>query len=200
MSFITPDLPYAYDALEPYIDRKTMEVHHDKHHTGYTAKLNAALEGSDYAGKSIEDLLKGLNSLPESLRTAVRNAGGGHFNHNLFWEILSPRGGGKAEGKLGDALASSFGSYDGFVKSFTDRAVGLFGSGWVWLVKDGAGTLSLEATPNQDNPLTGGKIPLLGIDLWEHAYYLKYQNRRPEYIEGFFHLINWEKVGDLYLS
>jgi superoxide dismutase, Fe-Mn family len=200
MSFLTPALPYAYDALEPYIDSKTMEVHHDKHHEGYTGKLNKALEGSDLAGRSIEDLLKGLNDLPESIRTAVRNAGGGHFNHNLFWEILSPKGGGEPKGSLGEAIKKDFGSFASFADSFSRKGAGLFGSGWVWLVKDGSSGLSIVTTANQDNPLSSGSAPVLGLDLWEHAYYLKYQNRRAEYIGNFFKLINWEKAEENFIS
>lgn len=198
MSFTTPDLPYGYDALEPYIDAKTMEIHHDKHHTGYTKKVNAALEGSEYAGKDIVTLLKDLNSLPESIQTKVRNAGGGHYNHGLFWEIMSPKGGGQPEGVLAKDIEKTFGSFDEFVKQFSTAATGRFGSGWAWLAVDGGKKLNILSTPNQDSPLTQGLTPILGLDVWEHAYYLKYQNRRPEYVEQFFNVINWNKVSENY--
>jgi Fe-Mn family superoxide dismutase len=198
MAYTTPDLPYAYDALEPYIDSLTMEIHHDKHHAGYTTKLNKALEGTEYADKPIEDLLKGLNSLPDSIRTAVRNNGGGHFNHGLFWEILSPKGGGRPDGKLAEALDSAFGDFDSFSEQFSAAAAGRFGSGWAWLAVDGDGGLKILSTPNQDSPLTDGLTPILGLDVWEHAYYLKYQNRRPDYIKSFFNLIHWDRVTELY--
>jgi Fe-Mn family superoxide dismutase len=198
MAYTTPDLPYAYDALEPYIDSLTMEIHHDKHHAGYTTKLNKALEGTEYADKPIEDLLKGLNSLPDSIRTAVRNNGGGHFNHGLFWEILSPNGGGRPDGKLAEALDSAFGDFDSFSEQFSAAAAGRFGSGWAWLAVDGDGGLKILSTPNQDSPLTDGLTPILGLDVWEHAYYLKYQNRRPDYIKSFFNLIHWDRVSELY--
>ena len=166
MAYTTPDLPYAYDALEPYIDTRTMEIHHDKHHAGYTTKLNKALEGTEYADKPIEELLKGLNSLPESIRTAVRNNGGGHYNHGLFWEILSPNGGGRPEGKLAEAMDSAFGDYDSFIEKFSAAAAGRFGSGWAWLAVDGDGGLKILSTPNQDSPLTDGLTPILGLDVW----------------------------------
>lgn len=198
MAYTTPDLPYAYDALEPYIDSLTMEIHHDKHHAGYTTKLNKALEGTEYADKPIEELLKGLNSLPENIRTAVRNNGGGHYNHGLFWEILSPNGGGRPEGKLAGVLDSTFGDFDGFSEQFSAAAAGRFGSGWAWLAVDSDGGLKILSTPNQDSPLTDGLTPILGLDVWEHAYYLKYQNRRPDYIKSFFNLIHWDRVSELY--
>jgi len=200
MPFSTIDLPYAYDALEPYIDKQTMEIHHDKHHTGYTSKLNAALEGSEFVSRPVEDLLKNLSSLPDSIQTAVRNNGGGHYNHTLFWEIMTPGGGGSAVGKLGEGINRAFGSFDGFVSSFTAAATTRFGSGWAWLVSDSRGNLSVVSTANQDNPVSDGLIPLVGLDVWEHAYYLKYQNRRPEYIENFFHVINWKKADEIYQS
>ncbi|MFP4153819.1 MAG: superoxide dismutase [Alkalispirochaeta sp.] len=193
MAFQTPDLPYAYNALEPHIDEATMRVHHDKHHVGYTTKLNAAVEGTEYEKESAESLIAKLDSLPDSIRTAVRNNGGGHVNHALFWTILSPNGGGTPGGELGDAIKSTFGSFDAFKEQFSEAAVGRFGSGWAWLVVDG-GKLAITSTPNQDNPLTEGKTPILGLDVWEHAYYLKYQNRRPEYIDAFFNVINWDQV------
>lgn len=198
MAYTTPALPYAYDALEPYIDTLTMELHHDKHHAGYTKKLNKAVEGTEYADKPIEELLKGLNSLPDDIRTAVRNNGGGHYNHGLFWEILSPNGGGRPDGKLAEAMDSAFGDFDSFTEKFSAAAAGRFGSGWAWLAVDGNGGLKILSTPNQDSPLTDGLTPILGLDVWEHAYYLKYQNRRPEYIKSFFNLINWGRVSELY--
>ncbi len=198
MTFKTPDLPYAYDALEPYIDRQTMEIHHDKHHTGYTAKLNAALEGSEYTSRPIEELLGNLDALPDKIQTAVRNNGGGHYNHALFWQWLSPEGGGQPEGKLLEGIRSAFGSFDEFKEEFSNAAATRFGSGWAWLVSDKAGVLSVMSTANQDNPISQGLTPVLGLDVWEHAYYLKFQNRRPEYIESFFNVINWKKAEELY--
>ncbi len=193
MAFSTPDLPYAYNDLEPHIDEATMKVHHDKHHVGYTTKLNAAVEGTKYADWPIEKLLSELNSLPENVRGAVRNNGGGHYNHGLFWPTLSARGGGEPSGAIGDAIKSAFGSFDDFKKQFAAAATGRFGSGWAWLVVVN-GKLEITSTPNQDNPLTDGKTPILGLDVWEHAYYLKYQNRRAEYIENWFNVINWDQV------
>ncbi len=200
MSYTTPALPYAYDALEPYIDAKTMEFHHDKHHASYTSKLNAALKESSFAGKPIEDLIRGLNGLPNDIRTAVRNNGGGHYNHALFWEWMSPGAGGKPAGKVAEKINTAFGGFDAFASEFSSAAVSQFGSGWAWLAADSEGNLKVLGTANQDNPLTQGLIPILGLDVWEHAYYLKYQNRRPEYVENFFHVINWERVNDLYLA
>lgn len=194
MAFTTPDLPYGYDALEPHIDEQTMRLHHDKHHVGYTTKLNAAVEGSEYESWNIEDLLAKLSSLPEEIRTAVRNNGGGHANHSLFWTILSPQGGGAPSGSIGEAIATAFGGYDAFVDQFSAAAAGRFGSGWAWLVVKNGGELAITSTPNQDSPLTDGQTPILGLDVWEHAYYLNYQNRRPEYISAFFKLINWAQV------
>lgn len=193
MSFTTPDLPYAYNALEPHIDEQTMRVHHDKHHAGYVAKLNAAVEGSEYAGWSIEKLLTNLGKLPESMRAAVRNNGGGHYNHSLFWPLMQANGGGAPSGELAAALTDTFGSVEDFKKQFSAAAVGRFGSGWAWLVQAGS-KLEIVSTPNQDNPISDGKRPLLGLDVWEHAYYLKYQNRRPDYIAAFFNVINWDRV------
>jgi Fe-Mn family superoxide dismutase len=194
MAFELPDLPYAKDALEPHIDAKTMELHHDKHHAGYTSKLNAALEGTDMAGKSIEDILgMGADNLP----TAVRNNGGGYANHNLFWEIMSPSGGGEPSGELADAINSAFGSFDSFKEKFAAAAAGRFGSGWAWLIVDG-GNLDITSTPNQDTPLMEGKTPILGLDVWEHAYYLNYQNRRPDYISAFWNVVDWNKVAEKY--
>ncbi len=194
MAFQTPDLPYAYDALEPHIDEATMRVHHDKHHVAYTTKLNNAVEGTDFAGKTAEELLQDLDALPENIRTAVRNNGGGHVNHNLFWTIMGPHGGGEPDGVLAQEINDSFGSYEGFKDQFTQAATGRFGSGWAWLVVGKDGKLAITSTPNQDTPLSEGLAPILGLDVWEHAYYLKYQNRRPEYIEAFFNDIDWTAV------
>lgn len=193
MAFTTPDLPYAYNALEPHIDEATMRVHHDKHHVAYTTKLNAAIEGTEYAKWSIEDIVKKLNQLPEAIRGAVRNNGGGHLNHTMFWNLLSASGGGTPTGALAEAINAAFGSFDAFKKAFSDAAANRFGSGWAWLVVAG-GKLEVTSTANQDNPLTEGKTPILGLDVWEHAYYLKYQNRRPEYIEAFFKVVDWAAV------
>ena len=194
MAHSLPDLPYALDALEPHIDARTMEIHHGKHHKAYVDKLNAALEKHpDLAQKSIEDLIRDLAGVPEDIRTGVRNNGGGHVNHSLFWTIMSPNGGGEPSGKLAEALGSAFGDFAGFKQQLSDAAAGRFGSGWAWLVADGA-SLAITSTPNQDNPLTDGKTPILGLDVWEHAYYLKYQNRRPEYIAAWWNVVNWEQV------
>jgi Fe-Mn family superoxide dismutase len=196
MSHQLPELSYAYTALEPYIDAKTMEIHHTKHHKAYIDKLNAALEGhADLQNKSVEDLLRNLNAVPESIRTAVRNHGGGHFNHSFFWPMLRKET--KFSGKLADAINSRFGGFDKFKDQFSNAAATLFGSGWAWLVW-GNNELQIMATPNQDNPISQGKTPILGIDVWEHAYYLKYQNRRPEYISAFFNVINWDKVNEYF--
>lgn len=200
MAFTLPDLPYAFNALEPHIDAKTMEIHHGKHHAGYVAKLNGAIEGTDLADKSIKDLISNLKSVPEDKRGAVRNNGGGHYNHSLFWQILSPSGG-SPSGDLAAAIDKEFGSLDGFKEKFSNAAATRFGSGWAWLcVKDGG--LCVCSTPNQDNPIMDvaecSGTPILGLDVWEHAYYLNYQNRRPDYIAAFFNVINWDKVGELY--
>ena len=187
-------LPYAYDALEPYIDEQTMRIHHTKHHQAYIDKLNAALEGQQaLQNMKPEELLKNLDTVPEAVRTAVRNHGGGHMNHSFFWPVLKKDV--KFEGKIKDAINTKFGDFDSFKKAFSNAAALLFGSGWAWLVLDND-HLGITTTPNQDSPLTEGKIPLLGLDVWEHAYYLKYQNRRPEYIEAFFNVINWDKVNE----
>jgi Fe-Mn family superoxide dismutase len=199
MAFELPQLPYAYDALEPHIDARTMEIHHTKHHAGYTNKLNTALEGTEFASKSIEEILGNLNAIPEAKRTAVRNNGGGFANHRLFWEIMSPNGGGQPSGELASAINSAFGSFAAFKEEFSTAAATRFGSGWAWLIVDG-GQLSVVSTPNQDTPVMEGKTPILGIDVWEHAYYLNYQNRRPDYIAAFFNVINWEKVAELYAA
>jgi Fe-Mn family superoxide dismutase len=198
MAFELPALPYAPNALEPYIDEMTMNIHHGRHHATYVNNLNAALEGhADLQGKSLEDLLKNLDSLPESIRTAVRNNGGGHANHSLFWEIMSPNGGGQPTGALADAINSTFGSFEKFKEEFTKAATTRFGSGWAWLVVDG-GKLAVTSTPNQDSPIMEGKTPILGLDVWEHAYYLKYQNKRPDYIAAFWNVINWAEVNKRY--
>ena len=194
MSFQLPNLPYAYDALEPHIDARTMEIHHTKHHNGYTTKLNDAIKGTDLEGKSIEDILRNL----DMSNMAVRNNGGGYYNHCLFWEVMSPDGGGVPGGSLKAAIDQSFGSFESFRDAFSQSAGGRFGSGWAWLCVHSGGTLKICSTPNQDNPLmpeTGcGGYPILGLDVWEHAYYLHYQNRRPDYVQAFFNVINWEKV------
>jgi len=197
MAFKTPELPYAYNALEPNIDEQTMRVHHDKHHVGYVTKLNNAIEGTEYEGWDIEKLLANLAKVPENIRTAVRNNGGGHYNHSLFWPVMKKGGGGEPSGEIGSAIKSTFGSYDEFKKQFSAAATGRFGSGWAWLVVAG-GKLEITSTPNQDNPISDGKTPILGLDVWEHAYYLKYQNRRAEYVENFFNLINWDQVEENY--
>ncbi|MBI3929103.1 MAG: superoxide dismutase [Armatimonadetes bacterium] len=198
--FSLPALPYAPSALEPHIDSRTMEIHHGKHHQTYVTKLNAALEGhNQLKSMSIEQLLGRLDEVPESIRTAVRNNGGGHANHSLFWELLAPTAGGEPTGELAKAIASSFGSFQKFKEKFSGEAVNRFGSGWAWLVSN-KGKLEVYSLPNQDSPLMQGHTPLLGLDVWEHAYYLKYQNRRPEYVEAFWNVVNWPKVAELYKS
>ncbi|SDY77196.1 superoxide dismutase [Bacillus sp. 166amftsu] len=193
-----PALSYTFDALEPHFDEQTMMIHHDRHHATYVNNLNAALEGhDDLSTKSVEELIAKLDSVPENIRTAVRNNGGGHANHSLFWAILSPNGGGTPTGLVAEAINKAFGSYDQFKDQFTKAATGRFGSGWAWLVVDN-GQLAITSTPNQDSPLMEGKKPILGLDVWEHAYYLKYQNKRPDYISAFFNLINWDEVNKLY--
>lgn len=195
-----PPLPYAFDALEPYIDAQTMEIHHGRHHATYVNNLNAALEGhEELQQKSVEELISDLNSVPESIRTAVRNNGGGHANHTLFWEIMSPNGGGEPTGELAAAINETFGSFEKFKEEFTKAALGRFGSGWAWLVVDG-GKLAVTSTPNQDSPLMEGKTPILGLDVWEHAYYLKYQNRRPDYVNAWWNVVNWNAVNERYLK
>jgi superoxide dismutase, Fe-Mn family len=197
-NFTLPDLPYAYDALEPHIDKETMNIHHTKHHNTYVTKLNAALEGhDDLANKSIEDILANLDAVPENIRTAVRNNGGGHANHSLFWTLLSANGGGEPTGELADAINSKFGSLDAFKEEFANAGATRFGSGWAWLVVDN-GNLAITSTPNQDTPISEGKTPILGLDVWEHAYYLKYQNKRPDYIAAFWNVVDWDKVASLY--
>ena len=195
MPFEVPPLPYDYAALEPHVDEATMRVHHDKHHQAYVDKVNAALEGSDWADKPIEDVIANLSQIPDDKRTAVRNNGGGHYNHGLFWEWMSPDGGGEPDGELASAIESAFGSFGDFQAKFKEAGVNQFGSGWSWLVHDGSG-LAVVSTPNQDNPLSDGKTPLLGVDVWEHAYYLKYQNRRPDYIDAWWSTVDWGVVAE----
>ena len=200
MSFTLPELPYAYNALEPNIDARTMEIHHSKHHNGYTTKLNGAIEGTDLAGKSIEDILNGL----DMSNGAVRNNGGGFYNHRLFWTVMSPNGGGEPTGEVATAINNAFGSFEEFKNAFSKAAATQFGSGWAWLCVKKGGELDVCGTPNQDNPLMPGVgcggFPILGIDVWEHAYYLNYQNRRPDYINAFFNVINWDEVSKLYAA
>jgi superoxide dismutase, Fe-Mn family len=195
MPFSLPPLPYDYDALEPYIDVETMHLHHDKHHQAYVDKLNAAVEGTDWADKSLEDIVTSLSEVPEDIRAAVRNNGGGHYNHSLFWEWMSPDGGGAPEGELAAAIDDAFGDFDTFKAQFEAAGVARFGSGWVWLIED-AGSLAIVSTANQDTPVTDGKKVILGNDVWEHAYYLKYQNRRPEYLGAWWNVVNWEKAAE----
>jgi len=205
MAYELPHLPYANDALEPHIDAKTMEIHHDKHHQAYITNLNKALEGKpELAGKSIEDLIGNLNAVPEDIRTAVRNNGGGHANHSFFWQIMGPKGGGEPTGKLADDIKSTFGSFDAFKEKLADAGVKRFGSGWAWLIKNKGGTLEIASTANQDSPLMGKAIagcegtPILGVDVWEHAYYLNYQNRRPDYLKAWWNTVNWADVAKRY--
>jgi len=197
--FTLPDLPYDFGALEPHIDARTMEIHHDKHHAGYTNKLNAALESqADWQGRSVEDILRHINDVPEQIRTTVRNNGGGYANHSLFWRIMSPDGGGEPAGDLGSALSDAFGSFGTFKERLTNEAATRFGSGWGWLVVDGSGNLKVYSTPNQDSPYMNGDTPILGVDVWEHAYYLKYQNRRGDYLGAWWNVINWDEVAKRY--
>jgi len=199
MPYQLPKLPYGYDALEPHIDARTMEIHYTKHHQTYINNVNAALEKYPaLAEKSVEDLIKDLNAIPEDIRTAVRNNGGGHANHSLFWTIMGPKAGGEPAGGLADAIKSAFGGFDGFKDQFAKAAAGRFGSGWAWLSVDGGGKLVLSSTPNQDSPLSEGMTPILGLDVWEHAYYLNYQNRRPDYIAAWWNVVNWEQVASNY--
>ena len=199
MAYSLPDLPYAHNALEPHIDAKTMEIHHGKHHNGYVTKLNAAIEGTDLGAKSVEDLISNMDAIPENIRGAVRNNGGGHANHSLFWTVMSPNGGGEPSGELADAINTACGSFDGFKEKFSTAAGTRFGSGWAWLSVDG-GNLVVESTPNQDSPLMEGRTPILGLDVWEHAYYLNYQNRRPDYVAAFFNLIDWNAVASRFAA
>jgi superoxide dismutase, Fe-Mn family len=194
MAFSLPALPYAYDALEPHIDARTMEIHHTKHHQAYVNNLNAAVEKApELANKSLDDLMRGINSVPEAVRTAVRNNGGGHWNHSMFWQLMGANKGGEPTGKLADAIKSAFGDFSKFKEQFAAAGAGRFGSGWAWLINDG-GKLAITSTANQDNPLMDGKTAILGLDVWEHAYYLKYQNRRPDYIAAWWNVVNWDAV------
>jgi Fe-Mn family superoxide dismutase len=199
MPYEVPPLPYDYAALEPHIDEATMRVHHDKHHQAYVDKVNAALDGTEWADKPIAEVIANLSQIPDDKRTAVRNNGGGHYNHGLFWEWLSPDGGGEPDGALADAIGSAFGSFSDFQEQLKTAGVNQFGSGWAWLVHDGSG-LAVVSTPNQDNPITDGKTPLFGVDVWEHAYYLKYQNRRPDYLDAVWNVVNWSKVAEAYAA
>ena len=195
MAFQLPDLPYGFDALEPHIDTATMQIHHGKHHQAYINNLNAAIEKApELASKSLDDLIRGINSVPEAVRTAVRNNGGGHWNHSMFWKWMAPNAGGTPGGEIGKAINDSFGGFDKFKEQWSAAGAGRFGSGWVWLMNEG-GKLSITSTPNQDNPLMEGKsAPILGLDVWEHAYYLRYQNKRPDYITAWWNVVNWEEV------
>lgn len=198
MAFTLPPLPYAYDALEPHIDAKTMEIHHSKHHQAYVNNLNAAVEKApELAGKSLDDLMRGIATVPDSVRAAVRNNGGGHWNHSMFWEVMGAGKGGEPGGTLAAAIATAFGDFNKFKEQFAAAGATRFGSGWAWLVNDG-GTLSITSTPNQDNPLMDGKTPILGLDVWEHAYYLKYQNKRPDYIAAWWNVVDWDAVAQRY--
>ncbi|MEH7441084.1 superoxide dismutase [Bacillus sp. JJ1122] len=198
MAFELPQLPYAYDALEPHIDKETMNIHHTKHHNTYVTNLNNALEGNEeLLSKTVEEVISNLDAVPEAARTAVRNNGGGHANHSLFWQVISPNGGGEPTGELAEAINTKFGGFEGFKEEFSKAATTRFGSGWAWLAVNN-GELEVTSTPNQDSPLMEGKTPILGLDVWEHAYYLNYQNRRPEYIGAFWNVVNWEEVNNRY--
>jgi Fe-Mn family superoxide dismutase len=199
MAYEVPPLPYDYAALEPHIDEQTMRLHHDKHHQAYVDKANGALEGTEWADKPIEEVIANLDALPDAKRGPVRNNGGGHLNHSLFWESMSPNGGGEPSGDLGSAIDDAFGSFDAFKEQFEAAGVGQFGSGWAWLVLDG-GTLKITSTPNQDSPISSGATPLVGNDVWEHAYYLKYQNRRPDYLKAWWNVVDWGKVAERYAA
>jgi Fe-Mn family superoxide dismutase len=199
MAYEVPPLPYDYAALEPHIDEQTMRLHHDKHHQAYVDKANGALEGTEWEGKPIEEVIANLDSLPDDKKGVVRNNGGGHLNHSLFWESMSPDGGGEPSGDLASAISDAFGSFDAFKEQFEAAGVGQFGSGWAWLVLDG-GSLKITSTPNQDSPITSGATPLVGNDVWEHAYYLKYQNKRPDYLKAWWNVVNWDKVAERYAA
>jgi len=200
MAYTLPNLPYAHDALEPHIDARTMEIHHSKHHNAYITKANGALESHpDLAAKSIEDLMSDLSAVPEDIRGAIRNNGGGHANHSLFWTVMGPGGGGEPSGALADAISAACGSFGGFREQFANAAATRFGSGWAWLSVDG-GSVVVESTPNQDTPLSEGRTPILGLDVWEHAYYLNYQNRRPDYIAAFWNVVNWNEVAERFAA
>ncbi len=199
MAYSVPPLPYAYDALEPHVDKATMEFHHDKHHQAYVDKVNGALEGTSLADTPIEEILRDLSQVPEDKRGAVKNNGGGHYNHTMFWENMSPGAGGEPDGELASAIASAFGSFSDFQAKLKATGVNQFGSGWSWLVSDG-GRLAVVGSANQDNPISSGQTPLLGVDVWEHAYYLKYQNRRPDYIDAWWNVVNWPKVAERFAA
>jgi Fe-Mn family superoxide dismutase len=199
MAYSVPDLPYDYDALEPHIDEETMRIHHDKHHQAYVDKANAALEGTEWATLDAAEVLTKLDDLPDDKQKAVRNNAGGHYNHSLFWTSMKADGGGEPSGDLGDAINDAFGSYDDFKTKLKEAGINQFGSGWAWLVHDGSG-LAIVSTPNQDNPVSQGQTPLLGVDVWEHAYYLKYQNKRPDYLDAWFETIDWDAVAERYAS
>jgi Fe-Mn family superoxide dismutase len=200
MPYTLPNLPYPTNALEPHIDARTMEIHHDKHHAAYVNNVNTSLQGAGVAEQSIEDLCRNIESVPANIRPAVRNNGGGHANHSLFWTIMSPKGGGKPTGELATAIDKDLGGFDKFKEEFTKAGTTRFGSGWAWLSVDTTGKLVVESTPNQDNPYMNGRTPILGMDVWEHAYYLNYQNRRPDYIAAFYNVIDWKAVGDRYAA
>jgi Fe-Mn family superoxide dismutase len=199
MAYSVPPLPYPYDALEPHIDKLTMEIHHDKHHQAYVDKVNGALEGTALADAPIEDVLRDLSQVPDDKRTTVKNNGGGHYNHTMFWENMSPDGGGQPGGELAQAIASTFGSFTDFQAKLKVTGVNQFGSGWSWLVRDGSG-LAIVGSANQDNPISNGSTPLLGVDVWEHAYYLSYQNRRPDYIDAWWNVVNWSRVAERFAA
>lgn len=198
MAFTTPDLPYPYDALEPYIDEQTMRIHHDKHHAGYVSKLNAAVEGTEYEKKDVVELLKSIGSVDASLKPAVQKFGGGHANHSLFWSVMGKNGGGEPTGELASDINKTFGSFEEFKKQFAAAATGQFGSGWAWLVVDGSGKLQVTSTANQDSPYMEGLTPILGLDVWEHAYYLKYQNKRADYVSEWWNVVDWDAVAKNY--
>jgi Fe-Mn family superoxide dismutase len=200
MAYSVPDLPYAYDALEPHIDEATMRVHHDKHHQAYVDKANGALEGTEWADKDVEEVLQNLSSLPADKQGPVRNNAGGHYNHSLFWQMMSPDGGGAPSGDLAAAIDSAFGSFDAFKEEFKAAGIGQFGSGWAWLVKNSDGSVAVAKTANQDAPISDGQTALLGADVWEHAYYLKYQNKRPDYLDAFWNVVNWDYVAERFAA
>jgi Fe-Mn family superoxide dismutase len=199
MAYSVPDLPYDYNALEPHVDEQTMRIHHDKHHQAYVDKANAALDGTEWADSDVDDVLRSLDQLPDDIRTAVRNNAGGHSNHSFFWQIMGPDAGGEPDGDLRAAIDDAFGSFDAFKDEFKAAGVNRFGSGWAWLVHDGSG-LAVVSTANQDSPVSEGKTPLLGVDVWEHAYYLKYQNRRPDYLDAWWNVVNWSEVASRFAS
>jgi superoxide dismutase, Fe-Mn family len=200
MAFELPPLPYDYNALEPHIDTQTMQLHHDKHHAAYVTNLNGALQNHEFASLPVEEVVRRLNEVPENIRAAVRNNGGGHVNHSMFWQIMKPHGGGQPTGELASAIQSAFGSFDAFKTAFNDAGVKRFGSGWTWLVLDKSGNLQVMSTANQDSPLTDGLYPVMGNDVWEHAYYLKYQNRRPEYLNAWWNVVNWDEIARRYVQ